>query len=110
MVCTRSQKSFVTQSGTNAAIQRVLEGVGFKKVRGRHYEHPECSHLIVEFPPGPISIGDDYKIAPEEIKCEGQVIRILNPTDCIRDRLASYIHFKARECLDRAGTCGDDQR
>lgn len=27
---------------------------------------------------------------------------IYSPTDCIRDRLASYIHFKARECLDQA--------
>ena len=93
---------FVTQKGTNAEIQKVLESLGFEKVRGRHYEHPECKHLIIEFPPGPISIGEDYKIEPEEIKVEGQVIRIFNPTDCIRDRLASYIHFNARECLDQA--------
>lgn len=93
---------FVTQKGTNIDIQNVLEGIGFKKTRGRHYEHPECSHLIIEFPPGPISIGDDYKIKPDELDFEGQKIRIFNPTDCVRDRLASYIHFKARECLDQA--------
>ena len=93
---------FVTQKGTNTDIQKVLEGLGFEKIRGRHYEHPECTHLIIEFPPGPISIGDDHKIKPEEVKVGGQVIRIFNPTDCVRDRLASYIHFKARECLDQA--------
>ena len=52
--------------------------------------------------PGPISIGDDYKIKPEKLTIEGQVLRIFNPTDCVRDRLASYIHFKARECFDQA--------
>lgn len=32
----------------------------------------------------------------------GAVVAIYSPTDCIRDRLASYIHFKARDCLDQA--------
>ena len=50
----------------------------------------------------PVAIGDDYKIKPSEMKVEGQVIRLYSPTDCIRDRLASYIHFSARECLDQA--------
>lgn len=25
-----------------------------------------------------------------------------SPTDCIRDRLASYIYFKSRKCLEQA--------
>ena len=33
---------------------------------------------------------------------KGQTLFIFSLTDCIRDRLASYIHFKARECLDQA--------
>lgn len=92
----------VTQSGLHEKIQSVLESIGFQKIRGRHFEHPECSHLIVEFPPGPVSIGDDYHIQPDSLSVEGQRLKILSPTDCIRDRLASYIHFKARECLDQA--------
>ena len=47
-------------------VQTVLAKLGFKKVRSRHYEHSDCQHLIIEFPPGPISIGDDYKIKPPE--------------------------------------------
>lgn len=82
--------------------QLVLEELGFEKIRGRHFEHPECSHLTIEFPPGPISIGDDFKIKPDEVKVSRKTIKILSPTDCIRDRLASYIHFRARECLDQA--------
>lgn len=57
---------------------------------------------FVEFVSGPIGIGDDIKIKPNEVKVKGQTLYIFSPTDCIRDRLASYIHFKARECLDQA--------
>ena len=65
--------------------------------------------MIIEFPPGPISIGEDYRIEPEEIKLDGQILRIFTPTDCIRDRLASHIHFKARECLDQAVLVAQNQ-
>ena len=50
----------------------------------------------------PVAIGDDYRISPNEIEINNKVIKILSPTDCIKDRLASYIHFQARECLDQA--------
>ncbi|OFZ21707.1 MAG: hypothetical protein A2X94_15555 [Bdellovibrionales bacterium GWB1_55_8] len=83
-------------------VDAVLATLGFQKVRGRHFEHPDCAHIIIEFPAGPISIGDDYKIQPKEVEVEGSKIKIFTPTDCVRDRLASYIHFDARECLDQA--------
>ena len=89
--------------------QTTLEELGFNKVRGRHYEHPKCNHLIIEFPPGPISIGDDYKIQPATVSVHDKKIKLFSPTDCIRDRLASYIHFKARECLDQAVLVGLNQ-
>jgi hypothetical protein len=90
-------------------VQKVLEKLGFEKIRGRHYEHPECQHLIIEFPPGPVSIGDDFKISPDEMKVHGKSLKIFSPTDCIRDRLASYIHFNSRECLDQAVLVGKAQ-
>jgi hypothetical protein len=89
--------------------RKVMEQLGFNCVRSRHYEHPKCEHLIVEFPPGPVSIGDDYKILPSETKVEAKVIKLFSPTDCIRDRLASYIHFNARECFDQAVMVGQRQ-
>lgn len=92
----------VSKVGAYDKAQAVLECLGFNKVRSRHFEHPECPHHIIEFPPGPVSIGDDSRIQPSEVNVDGQILRILSPTDCIRDRLASYIHFNARECLDQA--------
>ena len=48
-------------------------------------------------------IGDDAKnIKLEKVEVEKYSIKILSPTDCIKDRLASFIYFKSRECLDQA--------
>ena len=90
-------------------VMQILNALGFEKVHGRHFEHPDCSHLIIEFPPGPISIGDDRNIVPDILRVDGQRLRIFSPTDCIRDRLASYIHFNARECLEQAVLVANNQ-
>lgn len=55
---------------------------------------------------GPVGIGDDVNIKPHVRNVDEQKLYIYSPTDCIRDRLASYIHFKARECLDQAALVG----
>lgn len=82
-------------------IQDVMYELGFKKVT-RHFIHPECSHLFVEYAAPPVSIGDDFRIVPAAKEVSGKTIKILSPTDCIKDRLASYIYFNARECLEQA--------
>ncbi len=83
-------------------LEEAMSEIGFKK-HGRHYIHPECKHLLVEFPGGPpLAVGEDNSIVPAELIVEGEIIKIYSPTDCVKDRLASYIHFKAPECLDQA--------
>lgn len=49
-----------------------------------------------------MSIGNDTSIVPVEVDNEGVKIKIFSPTDSVRDRLASFIHFKAKDCLDQA--------
>lgn len=72
-------------------VPEIMKEIGFEKRSGRHYVHPECKHLYVEFPTGPLEIGDDTKIVPDEVTVEGVKIKILSPTDCVKDRLATYI-------------------
>jgi hypothetical protein len=92
---------FIVQNLKKDRLPSIMGGIGFKK-KGRHYVHPECKHLFVEFPSGPLGIGNDVNIKPVE-KIDGENhIKILSPTDCIKDRLASYIHFKSKEGLDQA--------
>lgn len=92
---------FIIQNLSKERLPIVMKKIGFIK-KGKEYRHPECKHLFVEFPTGPLGIGEDYNIRPKEEKVEGTKIKILSPTDCIKDRLASYIYFKSQEGMDQA--------
>ena len=93
---------FVKASMFVKKLDETMNEIGFKK-HGRHFIHPDCKHLFVEFPGGPpLGIGGDNSIVADEVEVQGTVIKILSPTDCVKDRLASYIHFKAPEGLDQA--------
>jgi hypothetical protein len=102
---------FIVTSMFKEKLPEYMKEIGFQRdvkgSLGRLYRHPELSHLVVEFPPGPVSIGDDYHITPAEEDYDGQKIKILSPTDCIIDRLASYIYAetgprKERKTLEQA--------
>ncbi len=82
-------------------IAGILQEIGFVK-SGKHFNHPECHHIFVDFPMGPVSLGDDYNLKPDKRVVEGKVLKLLSPTDCVKDRLASYIYFSAHECFDQA--------
>lgn len=92
---------FIVPDEARVKLDQAMLEIGFNK-QGRHYVHPQCQHLFVDMPPGPLAIGDDYKIKPQEVSVGKKLIRILSPTDCIRDRLVSYIHWKTRDALDQA--------
>ncbi len=93
---------FVLETIRLENLPQILSQIGFLKKSGRHYVHPECKHLFIEFVTPPVGIGNDTGITPNEIKVESHTIKILSPTDCIRDRLASAIHFNSRESIEQA--------
>ena len=82
-------------------IQSVVEELGFQ-AEGRHFEHPD-SKFFVEFPPGPLGFGDQTATRVDEIRLETGILRIISPTDCVKDRLAWYFHYGDRQCLAQAG-------
>ena len=92
---------FVLNDFVRTKLNTVMAQLGFTQ-KGRYYKHPKCEHLFIEFASFPASIGDDYNICPREVDYKGQCLKIFSPTDCVRDRLASYAYFSARECLDQA--------
>lgn len=81
-------------------IDHILKSLGFHSV-GRHYEHPESDHII-EFPPGPLTLGDDPVNTTNELTYETGILEVLTPTDCIKDRLAHYYHWGDNQCLHQA--------
>lgn len=83
-------------------LTEVLAGIGFVPSQSRYFKHPSCSHLFIEFPRGPVEIGEEFPIVPDEIEVAGKMLRLLSPTDSVKDRLAGYIHWKSRSYFDQA--------
>jgi len=82
-----------------------LKSLGFenKPVNSRYFSHPD-TQLTVEFPSAPLMIGDEF--IPESQTVEMQtsqgILKLLSPTDCVKERLANYYYFHDRQCLAQA--------
>ncbi|GHC44433.1 hypothetical protein [Roseibacillus persicicus] len=83
-------------------IEEVLTAIGFEARAGRYFGHPQCEHLLVEFPKGPVELGEEFPVTPAEELVSGEILKILSPTDCVKDRLAGYIHWQTRDTFDQA--------
>ncbi len=83
-------------------LTKVLAGLGFTPSRSRYFKHPSCAHLFLEFPRGPVEIGEEFPVIPAEIEVEGRTLRLLSPTDSVKDRMAGYIHWQSRANFDQA--------
>ena len=85
---------------TRKRLKRIMEKIGFVE-HERYYKHPD-TQFFVEFPPGPLAVGDEPVKTIHEIKLSTGKLFLLSPTDCIKDRLAGYYHWNDRQCLEQA--------
>ncbi len=81
-------------------IKGALLDLGFKQ-KGRHYIHPE-SPFFVEFPGAAVVLGNEYQEKYDQLTENGKVLKLLSPTQSIKDRLAAYYHWKDLQSLDQA--------
>jgi hypothetical protein len=88
------------QTGLARRIEPAMEEPGFHK-DGRHWTHPR-SRFLVEFPPGPVQVGDATVTAFAERSTRLGLLRLLAPTECVMDRLAAFFHWNDRQCLEQA--------
>lgn len=90
---------------SNKKISLALDAIGFtpSKSNSRYFEHAETD-LVLEFPPSPLMIGDEYipESNVDDIETEVGVVRLLSPTDCIKDRLANCYYSNDRQCYEQA--------
>jgi len=87
-------------NGGHTQIKNVMLKLGFKE-HNRYFVHAD-THLFIEFPRGPLGVGDApvNEIASKE-KDTG-ILKLLTPTDCIKDRLAAYFHWDDLQSLEQA--------
>jgi hypothetical protein len=81
-------------------IGLVLETLGFRK-DGRHYRHQDTPY-IVEFLSPPLSVGEEPVREIREIRRGKAILRLLSPTDCVKDRLAAFYHWNDSPSLAQA--------
>ncbi len=101
---TSGDLDFIVTNKFNLDVDPIMAEIGFYRLPERRYfGHKKSNKFLVEFPPGPLEIAESTDIKPRSEKIGETIIRILSPTDCIIDRLMSYIHFKGhREDIENA--------
>lgn len=80
--------------------EKPLIDLGFELV-GQSYRHP-ATPFFVEFPDGPLSVGDDLITDWATLVDHGRTLHIISPTDSVRDRLAAYLHWNDANSLEVA--------
>lgn len=81
-------------------IAACLREIGFQE-KDRYFTHTD-TRFFVEFPSGPLAIGDEPVGNIAQLEFATGSLRLLSATDCVKDRLANYYHWKDRPCLDQA--------
>ena len=81
-------------------LNDALGELGFRR-QGDRYVH-EHIPFFVEFPRGPLGIGEDIRIRPVWRSRRGAKTLALSATDSCRDRLAAYYHWRDQQSLAAA--------
>ncbi len=85
---------------TRKRIAICLQEIGFQE-KNRYFMHPDTPYFV-EFPSGPLAIGDEPVSNISRLEFTTGSLRLLSATDCVKDRLANYYYWKDRQCLEQA--------
>ena len=89
-------------NGGHRKIKAVMENLGFKEHKLKRYFVHNETPLFIEFPRGPLGVGDAPIQTISKRKSETGILKLLTPTDCIKDRLAGYYHWDDEQNLEQA--------
>lgn len=88
--------------------KQLLTKIGFYE-EDRYFKHKDTEYFI-DFVPPPLSVGEEPVREISEIIKRNCKLKLLSPTDCVKDRLAAFYHWKDRQTLMQAIlVCRDNQ-
>jgi len=90
----------ITLRAPDGSGAQALLDVGYR-LEGDYYVHSEWPFPL-EFPPGPLMVGQDHIVHWSTHRRDGQLLHVLTPTDSVRDRLAAYLFWKDFSGLEQA--------
>lgn len=79
----------------------ILAQLGYTRDGSGTYKHTD-NHYTVDFPAGPLAIGNDLIKTWDTRHREAELLHILSRTDCIRDRLMWFYTRNDRSSLAAA--------
>ena len=89
-------------NGGHRKIKEIMQKLGFTEYKMKRYFVHNDTKLFIEFPRGPLGVGDAPVKEVSSRKTETGTLKLLTPTDCIKDRLAAYYHWDDNQSLDQA--------
>lgn len=90
---------FVTHADRRR-IKDVMTTLGFTQEESRLFTHSQTKYM--EFPGAALAVGSQPIRKFSEIILPQGKLRLLTPTDCVKDRLAAYYHWNDRQGLNQA--------
>lgn len=92
---------FIESGGTSRRkLKNLLGKLGFFEER-RYFRHPETDFFL-EFSAGPLAVGREPVKETVMRHFATGVVKMISPTDCVKDRLAAYYHWGDRQSLEQA--------
>jgi len=84
----------------HSEIKAIMKEMEFDR-KGRYYFHSQTPYYV-EFISGPPSVGQDLIEDIHELEMVTGIVRIISPTDSVKDRLAAYYHWQDLQSLEQA--------
>jgi hypothetical protein len=92
---------FIDSYRDRPGIQRALAEIGFFSEKDRYFKNVSTM-VYLEFPPGPVMIGNELAKPPVDWETPAGKIRMLSPTDCVKDRLAKFYAWDDAQAIYQA--------
>jgi hypothetical protein len=97
-----SDLDFVMGNHPLNEMDPIMAEMGFSRHKsGRYYENPRCPYSV-EFPPSPLTVGQELVTKTATIKNVYGTLRLLRVADSVKDRLAAFYHWRDRQSLEQA--------
>jgi hypothetical protein len=96
-----------TRFAKRSKIKAVMEKLGFEE-QGRYFVHVGTK-FFVEFPDGPLSVGEEPVKEVSEFELATGTLRVVSATDCVKDRLCAFYFWNDQQGLAQAVLVAKDQ-
>lgn len=90
----------LTSSNKQKEVKQLLLNLGFYEEE-RYFKHSDTEYFI-DFVSPPLSVGEEPVKEIAEIKKGGNILKLLSPADCVKDRLIAFYHWDDRQSLEQA--------